>query len=505
VSAGSTFACGVATYGDINCWGNDGQGETSAPSGTFTQVSAGSLFACGVETDGTLACWGNDVSGDASPPSGTFTQVSAGENVACGLETDGDLSCWGDNTYGASSPPSGTFTSVSAGDEFACGIETSGSVACWGDNFSGQFSPPAGTFTAVSANFEFACGVETSGSVACWGDNTFGESSPSSGTFTSVSAGYFFACGIESSGAVSCWGDNSYGESSPPELSQDSTTTSLTTTPTATEPYGSEGNTSFVVTVQTGGGESVPSGEMVTVTVGTTDCVATLSPVAGGGQGSCSIGNSDLLAGSYTASAQYSGDYRLLASPSAGTTPFTVTMTLSPATVPNGTWETPYPTTTFSTTGNNGTVSFSKMGALPQGLTLTSGGVLAGTPTSKAQIGTTFDFSVTATDADSNMVTGTYSIEILSPCPGTATPYFLSATSGTGSFTGLFCVNASGSGTYSQTGGPSGTGTVISTNGSTQITAFGTNLALLGETYGSFSSFTETAPAPETAGTFILS
>jgi hypothetical protein len=80
----------------------------------------------------------------------------------------------------------------------------------------------------------------------------------------------------------------------------------------------------------------------------------------------------------------------------------------------------------------------------------------------------------------------------------------LSATSATGSFTGLFCVNGSGSGTYSQTGGPSGTGTVNTSNGATQITAFGTNLALLGETYGSFSSFTETAPAPETAGTFTL-
>ena len=108
---------------------------------------------------------------------------------------------------------------------------------------------------------------------------------------------------------------------------------------------------------------------------------------------------------------------------------FVVSMTLSPSSVPNATWETPYAPVTFSTGGNNGSVAYSYTGTLPQGLTLSSAGVLTGTPTSKAQIGSTFPFSVTATDSAGNAVTQNYSIKILSPCAAGLTPYFLSATS----------------------------------------------------------------------------
>jgi hypothetical protein len=76
----------------------------------------------------------------------------------------------------------------------------------------------------------------------------------------------------------------------------------------------------------------------------------------------------------------------------------------------------------------------------------------------------------------------------------------MDATSHTGDFFGLFCVNASGVGTYTQ-GTQQGAGTVTTTNGTRRVTAFGTNLALLGEG----GTFTETAPAPEKAGTFTLS
>jgi hypothetical protein len=89
-------------------------------------------------------------------------------------------------------------------------------------------------------------------------------------------------------------------------------------------------------------------------------------------------------------------------------------------------------------------------------------------------------------------------------CPAGLTRHILTATSRTGSFLGLFCVNASGSGTYQQ-GTVHGTGTIVTAGGTTRITAFGTNLALIGQTSGASSTFTETAPPPARAGTFTLS
>jgi hypothetical protein len=97
----------------------------------------------------------------------------------------------------------------------------------------------------------------------------------------------------------------------------DSTTTAITAVP-ASEPYGDEAATAFTVTVTTGGGEVLPfPGETATVNVGNAVCIAALTPGGSGGSGSCSIPNTALLAGSYTATGTYGGDADLSASRSA--------------------------------------------------------------------------------------------------------------------------------------------------------------------------------------------
>jgi hypothetical protein len=97
------------------------------------------------------------------------------------------------------------------------------------------------------------------------------------------------------------------------------------------------------------------------------------------------------------------------------------------------------------------------------------------------------------------------------PCGAGLTAHLLTATSRTGSFFGIFCVNPAGTGTYTQypAGAPAsvtatGTGTVTVSGTVTRITAFGKNLALLGQRTSTTSTFTETAPAPVTSGTFTL-
>ncbi|MES2393160.1 MAG: MBG domain-containing protein [Acidobacteriota bacterium] len=70
---------------------------------------------------------------------------------------------------------------------------------------------------------------------------------------------------------------------------------------------------------------------------------------------------------------------------------------ISPATIPNGTYNTVYTFTTFSAVGNTGTVTYTETGAAPAGMTwATSGGkpVLYGTPT----VTGSFPFTIKAQD-----------------------------------------------------------------------------------------------------------
>ena len=48
-----------------------------------------------MRADGTISCWGNDEDGQSTPPSGTFASVSAGVNHSCGVRADGNVACWG--------------------------------------------------------------------------------------------------------------------------------------------------------------------------------------------------------------------------------------------------------------------------------------------------------------------------------------------------------------------------------------------------------------------------
>ncbi|MGF6418916.1 outer membrane autotransporter protein [Stenotrophomonas sp. AN71] len=89
-------------------------------------------------------------------------------------------------------------------------------------------------------------------------------------------------------------------------------------------------------------------------------------------------------------------------------------ITISPATVPSGTVGTPYAGVTLSASGGTAPYSYAvTSGALPAGMTLSTGGVLSGTPTTQG----TFPFSVTATDNAGTPLTGTasYSISIAAP------------------------------------------------------------------------------------------
>lgn len=148
LSAGYDSTCAIIGGGALSCWGNDGSGQTDAPSGNYSDVTTGYAFSCalhndGNANDGTVACWGFNPDGRATPPAGVvFTDIESAWAASCGiLKSDHTLQCWGSDGN-ITSAPSGAFRSLSGGDTHMCGLTyTTGSLVCWGDPFNSHFDP----------------------------------------------------------------------------------------------------------------------------------------------------------------------------------------------------------------------------------------------------------------------------------------------------------------------------------------------------------------------------
>lgn len=216
VSAGGYHSCALASDGSVQCWGYNGNGQASAPVGSFTSVSAGRYNTCAIDSDGSVHCWGDNGSGQSSAPTGSFTQVSTGWGHACAVGSDGIVQCWGENRYGQTNSPTGTFTEVSAGASYTCALASDGSVQCWGYDGSGHTNAPPGTFTQLSAGGNHTCALASDGTLQCWGYDGSGQANAPAGLFTQVSAGVAHTCALASDGSVQCWGDNSFGQTNAP-------------------------------------------------------------------------------------------------------------------------------------------------------------------------------------------------------------------------------------------------------------------------------------------------
>ncbi|HMN07617.1 MAG TPA: Ig-like domain-containing protein [Gemmatimonadaceae bacterium] len=180
LSAGESHTCGVSTSGSAYCWGENSSGQLGngavapiadtpqsvAGGVTFTEISAGGRHTCGIATGGDLYCWGANDSlqlGTSTAPNvvsntpllvpgiSNVVQVSAGANHTCAIVQGGQAYCWGSASWGqvgngatsgiVASPAqvSGAqqFRSISAGLRHSCGIDTSNTSWCWGSNVFG--------------------------------------------------------------------------------------------------------------------------------------------------------------------------------------------------------------------------------------------------------------------------------------------------------------------------------------------------------------------------------
>ena len=80
--------------GEIECWGDNSDGQAEAPAGRFSAISAGGRHTCGLRETGAVECWGYTFDGQAQPPAGEHRAISAGEYHACAVSVDGAISCW---------------------------------------------------------------------------------------------------------------------------------------------------------------------------------------------------------------------------------------------------------------------------------------------------------------------------------------------------------------------------------------------------------------------------
>ena len=73
--------CGVATSGEVYCWGDNLEGRLGVGGSSFTRRG-----------------WNTK----PSPPKGDLrlTMISAGDYHTCGVTTDGAVYCWGGNNEG---------------------------------------------------------------------------------------------------------------------------------------------------------------------------------------------------------------------------------------------------------------------------------------------------------------------------------------------------------------------------------------------------------------------
>jgi cysteine-rich repeat protein len=105
LDAGLSHLCAVRTGGTISCNGDNNDGQTSVPAGTYKHVAAAYSHTCAVRTDDTIVCWG-DVWNTIEPPNVALVQLSADFGYNCGLDAAGQLYCWGfDSSSGQARPP----------------------------------------------------------------------------------------------------------------------------------------------------------------------------------------------------------------------------------------------------------------------------------------------------------------------------------------------------------------------------------------------------------------
>ena len=254
VAIAGQHACALLSTGNVQCWGNQSNGELG---------------------NGLSSSWSNtpvsvsQAAGFPSTPLANATAVATGANHSCARISNGTVRCWGWNSQGflgtgnttslstATTPMTGVSdaTAVAADTDGAgtCVLIGSGKVKCAGNNYIGQLgNGTTGTSsqstavlvqsgdsdlsgaTALSAAGGRVCAVMPGATLSCWGQNNLGQLGDGTTTnqtkavtisglsgVTGVGLSQYMGCAIVDSGAgIKCWGTGYLGSGGSSSLSQ---------------------------------------------------------------------------------------------------------------------------------------------------------------------------------------------------------------------------------------------------------------------------------------------
>jgi len=221
IAAGYGHGCGIASGGDLFCWGANGFGAAGAPLVMtevddqspvrvlapirFSKVVGGSEHTCAISRASTdVVCWGRDdrnqTSGPNPSPHGqfffqqfgsvvSFLDLALSHSSTCVTLASNRVECWGDNAT-QDVAPFGVPESLAVGHTHVCAVSGQ-ELSCLGHNQWYEVginvtalqaspvpvnAPPTVHFSTVSAGTNHTCGLTTKGEIYCWGRNHEGQS-----------------------------------------------------------------------------------------------------------------------------------------------------------------------------------------------------------------------------------------------------------------------------------------------------------------------------------------
>lgn len=212
--------------GRVWVWGDNSQTNVPAAAQSgVTNMAGGGGFSLALRTDGGVVAWGADFVSTNVPVAATsgVTQIAAGESHALALKGGGILA-WGSNTFGQCDVPvelTSGVTNISAGGYYSMalkngGVQVFGIPATNPLAYSIRSVPAAATsgVSAISAGRWHALALKNGGVIA-WGSPHFDATNvPAAATsgVTAIAAGDLFSIALKTNGTLVIWGDVTKGQ-----------------------------------------------------------------------------------------------------------------------------------------------------------------------------------------------------------------------------------------------------------------------------------------------------